>query len=118
MTNAGARNSQRIPTQNSVINPTETGYSVINPTGSVGVRSPTGTRNPTGNSTRNSTGNPTGNPTGSVQIPTGNGNVPKFGFLWCSRIQKNIDPRNLEPMIFELLIKSCQPKFVVESWKL
>ena len=69
MIHARAGNSQRIPTRNSVINPIETGNSVIKPTDSVQVRSPTGT----GNATRN----PTGNPTGSVQVrsPTGTGNA-------------------------------------------
>ena len=73
MIHVASGNSQRIPTQNSVIDPTETGNSVIKPTGSVQVRSPTGT----GNATRNPTGNPTGNLTGSVQVrnPTGTGNA-------------------------------------------
>ena len=111
MTHAGAGNSQRIPTQNSVINPTETGYSVINPTGSVGVRSPTGTRNPTGNSTgnptgnstRNSTGNPTGNPTGSVQIrsPTGNGNAQQSckvkSYFWGKKKEVKFSGKCLLP---------------------
>ena len=45
MIHARAGNSQRIPPQNSVINPIETENSVIKPTGSVQVRSPTGTGN-------------------------------------------------------------------------
>ena len=45
MIHVASGNSQRIPTQNSVIDPTETGNSVIKPTGSVQVRSPTGTGN-------------------------------------------------------------------------
>ena len=93
VTHAGAGNSQKNPTQNSVINPTETRNSVKNPTGSVQVRSPTGTGN-------SSTG--TGNgPTGNGDRPTGTGNAQKSNkvksYFWGKKKEVKFSGKCLLP---------------------
>ena len=93
VTHAGAGNSQKNPTQNSVINPTETRNSVKNPTGSVQVRSPIGTGN-------SSTG--TGNgPTGNGNRLTGTGNAQKSNkvknYFWGKKKEVKFSGKCLLP---------------------